>query len=121
MLPKQSIRQNISWLVTVNVLSKPIWFVFLLVSARLLGPLEFGKYMLSIGFMSVVIGVFEGGIDIHSIRTLAAFPDRFQEFFSYTIWLKIFSGVIAGMVAYGISIAVPSLLPDIGLFIAAAL
>ncbi|MBI2428793.1 MAG: flippase [Ignavibacteriales bacterium] len=121
MPPKQTIRQNITWLVAVNLISKPLWFLFLLISARILGPSEFGKYMLSIAYMSVLIGILEGGIDIHMIRTVASNPNRFHSFFSYTLWIKIGSGIVAGMIAFCIGLAVPSLVPSWILFIAASI
>lgn len=121
MPPKQTIRQNITWLVVVNLISKPLWFFFLLISTRVLGPSEFGKYMLSIGFISVVIGTLEGGIDIHTIRTIASNPDRFRFIFSHTIWIKVGSGIIAIVVGYCIGLILPSLVPSFGLFIAAAI
>ncbi|MFA5832244.1 MAG: oligosaccharide flippase family protein [Bacteroidota bacterium] len=121
MVTKQTIRQNISWLVAVNLISKPLWFFFLLVSARVLGPAEFGKYMLAISFISVAVGIFEGGIDIHLIRTLASEPKRYFTFFSQTTWIKVGSGIIASIAAYALSLFIPSLVTDYNLFFAAVI
>jgi len=118
MIFKQSIRQNISWLVGANVVTKPLWFVFLLLSTRVLGPAEFGTFMLAISYVSVAVGILEGGIDIHTVRVLSADHDRYSFFFPRTVWLKVLSGLIAGVGAYFFSLAVPSLLPDILLFLA---
>ena len=112
MQAKQTIRQNIAWLLLANLVSKPLWFLFLLLSARILGPEEFGKYMLPISFMSVSNGIFEGGIDIHSVRTLASDASQFPRFFFHTTVIKIGSTLLAGAGAYLLSLVVPSLAPN---------
>lgn len=119
MQARESIRKNISWLVFANVISKPLWFLFLLLSARLLGPEEFGRYMLAISFILVANGILESGIDIHSIKTLPSDPGRFPKFFFHTMTLKLVGCLVAGVGAYLLGLAVPSLIPDDTLFLAA--
>lgn len=119
-IPKQSIRQNLKWLAIVNVVSKPVWFVFLMYSARALGPDEFGRYMLSVGIISLFTGLLEGGVDIHTMRTLAADNQRYRAMISYTLWIKTASGIAAVALAYALGSVIPAFMPDLSLFLAAA-
>lgn len=99
MKARQTIAQNLRWLAGTNAIAKPIWFVFLLVSARLLGPWEFGKYMFAISYVAVIAVFLEGGIDIMTVRDLAADPDRYAVLSAHTTFLKVLSGLIVGVVA----------------------
>ncbi len=99
MKARQSITQNLRWLAGTNAIAKPIWFVFLLLSARLLGPGEFGRYMFAISYVAVIAVFLEGGIDIMTVRDLAADPQKYPALGAHTIFLKVLSGLLVCVVA----------------------
>ena len=96
---RQSIRKNIGWLALGNLIVKPLWFVLLLLTARLLGASDFGKFMLAISFVSVASVMLEGGVDILTIRELSGKPEQFKSFFGHTTVVKFTSGVISSVAA----------------------
>ncbi len=87
-----------SWLAGANLIVKPFWFLFLLVSTRLLGPQEFGKYMLVISFVAVIATLAEGGIDILFVREVSANPREYGAFLSHTISAKLASLVLVAII-----------------------
>ena len=97
-MARQSIVQNIRWLGGANLAVKPLWFLFLLFSTRLLGPEEFGKFMYAIAYVSVIGVFFEGGIDIFTMRELASDETRLSRFLPHTILMKLASGILVGAV-----------------------
>jgi len=99
MQERQSILENLRWLAGANIVVKPIWFAFLLLSARLLGPEEFGRYMFAIAYVSIIGVIFEGGIDVLSVRELAIEPTKFPRFFSHTSFFKVLSATVVGIIA----------------------
>lgn len=96
---RQSIRRNIGWLALGNLIVKPFWFVLLLLTARLLGAADFGKFMLAISFVSVASVMLEGGVDILTVRELSSKPDQFKPFFGHTTLIKITSGILSSVAA----------------------
>jgi O-antigen/teichoic acid export membrane protein len=100
---RQSIRKNIGWLALGNVVVKPLWLVLLLLTARLLGASDFGKFMLAISFVSVASVMLEGGVDILTVRELSNKPDEFRKFFGHTATIKIASGILSSIAAIAAS------------------
>jgi O-antigen/teichoic acid export membrane protein len=105
MLPRQSISKNIRWLAGANILVKPIWFLFLLASARILGPLEFGNYMYALSFLAVIAVFFEGGLDILLVRDIALSPESYSKFFSHSYFLKVIFAIMVAVVANTVALA----------------
>jgi O-antigen/teichoic acid export membrane protein len=88
-----SLITNIRWLAFVNLLTKPIWFVFFLIVARVLGPEEYGKLMYALSFSSIIAVLFEGGVDMQTTRYLAQDKKRFYDFIPNSLTVKIWSGL----------------------------
>lgn len=65
----------------------------------MLGPTEYGKYMYAISYVSVIAVLFEGGIDILTVRDLSAKTVQFQEFFAHSSFLKVISAILVAIVA----------------------
>ena len=101
---RQSILTNVTWLAFGNVMVKPLWFVLLLLTARLLGAAEFGQFMLAISLVSISSVLFEGGVDVLTIRELSSNPYKFGPFLGQTIYFKIFAGIISGAAAIAASL-----------------
>lgn len=97
-LARQGILQNLRWLMGANLAVKPVWFLFLLLSARLLGPEEFGKFMFAMSYVGLISFLCEGGIDVFTMRELSSDTSRFRSMFSHTMVLKILTGVLIGTV-----------------------
>jgi O-antigen/teichoic acid export membrane protein len=94
---RQSIIKNIGWLAVGNLAVKPFWFLLLLLTARLLGAVEFGQFMLAISIVSIASVVLEGGVDILIVRELSSKPEEYREFFGNSSLLKLFLGIVSGM------------------------
>ena len=116
---KQTVIQNIRWLAAANIAVKPLWFLFLLVSTRLLGPTEFGRFMFAISYVSVIAVIFEGGIDMFSVRQLSSGAEDFPTFFSHSSFLKVISCILVAAVAIGASFFVDTSATTTGLIVAA--
>lgn len=76
------------------MIGKPAWLVFFLLSARLLGPIEFGKFMYAISYVSIFSVFLEGGIDIFTVRNLASNSVEQSKFLIHTFTIKVFSNLI---------------------------
>lgn len=96
---REAILTNVTWLAAGNIAIKPVWFVFLLLTARFLGAAEYGQFMLAISFVSVAYIFLEGGIDILTVRELSDDPGEFQKFFGHTSFFKFVSSAISGVAA----------------------
>jgi hypothetical protein len=70
-LERAPVLTNVRWLAAANLAVRPVWFLFLLVSSRLLGPVEFGRTMFAVSFVTLVGVLFEGGVDVLVVRRLA--------------------------------------------------
>lgn len=103
MAERLTITQNLRWLAAGNIAVKPLWFLFLMMSARFLGPAEFGRFMFALSFVAVLGYLFEGGLDNYLMREVARDRARFRELFATTATLKILSGILVGVV--GVSMA----------------
>jgi O-antigen/teichoic acid export membrane protein len=93
-------------LAAAHIVIKPLWFIFLLYSARKLGPEGYGDYMYAISFISIIAAVFEGGVDIATLRELSSRPAAVSTLAAHTSILKILSGLVVG----GIAVLLSSLL-----------
>jgi O-antigen/teichoic acid export membrane protein len=91
---RQSIIRNFRWLAGTNLAVKPIWLFFLFYSARILGPNEFGVYMLALSYVSIVYTFLEGGIDIYTVRELSSGKKEFQHLFPNTLFIKSVTGIL---------------------------
>jgi O-antigen/teichoic acid export membrane protein len=106
MMDRESIAKNIKWLAAANILTKPLWFGFLLLSARLLGPGEFGRSMFAISYVALIAVLFEGGIDILAVRDLAVAPELYRRFAAHTMMAKAISAVVVAFLAIGSSFVI---------------
>ncbi len=106
MVQRQTILQNIGWLAVGNLAVKPAWFLFLLLSTRYLGPVEFGKYMYAISFVAIIGVILEGGVDLLIVREVAARPHEFAIIAAHSIALKVILAFLSIGVAYAAALAV---------------
>lgn len=94
MLGRQSIARNIGWLAFGNVVVKPFWFVFLLLTARLLGSAGYGQFMFAISLVTVAAAVLEGGIDVLTVREISSSPQKYDTYLGHTVVFKLLSGIV---------------------------
>jgi O-antigen/teichoic acid export membrane protein len=100
---RQSTVNNISWLAGSNILVKPVWFLFLIMSARMLGAERFGLYMYSISLVLVVSAFMEFGIDINTIKLLSLRPELYPKYFFHSICAKISSAFLVFIIVLVVS------------------
>ncbi|HKJ33876.1 MAG TPA: oligosaccharide flippase family protein, partial [Balneolales bacterium] len=96
---RQSIAHNTGWLSGVNLLIKPLSFVFIILATRLLGPDDFGKFAFTTSIVSFIYVFFEGGINIHTVRSISADKDNFDNNFYLQLFLKAGGGLLTGIAA----------------------
>lgn len=101
----QGIIQNFRWLMGANVVVKPLWFLFVLLSTRLLGPEEFGRFMFAMAYTVIIAFALEGGIDVLTMRELATDGSRVRTMLGQTLILKLLSAVGLTAVAVGSAVA----------------
>lgn len=104
MTGRQSVLQNFRWLAGANFAVKPVWFLFILMSTRVLGPEEFGRFMFALSFVAVVTYFFEGGVDMYTMRELSRGPGAFQTLLPQTLFLKGLLGVGVAVVGVAASL-----------------
>jgi O-antigen/teichoic acid export membrane protein len=102
MIHRQSIRSNVRWLAVANLAIKPAWFLFLMLSARLLGAEEFGRTMLALSFVSILATILDGGVDIHVIRRLSAEPRDYPRLAAHSYPLRVVSALAVAAVTLGL-------------------
>jgi O-antigen/teichoic acid export membrane protein len=110
---------NLRWLTGGNLAVKPLWFLFLLFSTRALGPEEFGRFMVALSFVGIVWTLFEGGVDLYTMRALSVDAERFRHLFSLTTSLKVALGLLMAVVVM-ISVSLGAVPADMQLLLALA-
>lgn len=108
MSASRGIRANMRDLATAHVAVKPLWFLFILLSTRLLGAAEFGRTMLALSFVSIIAVILEGGVDLLVVRELSARPQAYSVIFRHSLLYKSLSGLLVGALALALSF-VPAL------------
>ncbi|HYX06177.1 MAG TPA: oligosaccharide flippase family protein, partial [Bacteroidales bacterium] len=97
---RHSIAKNTGWLSGVNLLIKPLSFVFIIISTRLLGAEDFGKFAFAVSIVSFINVFFEGGINIHTVRSISAEKQIYTENFYLHLVLKVAGGLLTGIIAF---------------------
>lgn len=87
-------------LFTANALIKPLWFVFIIVSARILGPEDFGLFALATVMVSILFIVFESGVDVSTMKTLAMKPEEHHRLVDNGFFAKLLVIASCGLLAY---------------------
>jgi len=89
----KGILKNLSWLVTANFLTKPLWFVFFIFSANKLGVADFGIYTFSFSFVLMFSIFLDMGFERLLIKEVAFNKDDVNLYFNNTITYKFFSSI----------------------------
>lgn len=74
-----------------------MWLVFILASARILGPEAFGLYALATVIVSVVFIVFEAGIDVTAMKRLSTTSEPDQGLVNLSLFSKWLILTICGL------------------------
>lgn len=90
-----SLLSNIGWLGTAGLLSKPIWFVFILYTARSLGSEDFGAFAYLLVLSGFVTAFCELGLDLHITRVVSPSKNDITAAISTSATLRLLSGVLA--------------------------
>ncbi len=98
-IKRQTIAHNTAWLSGVNLLIKPLSFIFIILSTHLLGAEDFGKFAFPIAIVSFINTFFEGGINIHTVRSISTDRKNYSRNFFLNLFLKASGGILTGIVA----------------------
>lgn len=97
------LRNNFLSLVSAEIITKACGALMYFMLARYLGPHDFGVYSLAISF-ALIFGLISGlGIDSFIVKEIARDPSRTQVLFENSVLLKMIGGLIAFLLAVGLS------------------
>jgi O-antigen/teichoic acid export membrane protein len=99
---------NVRWLAAANLAVRPVWFLFLLFSSRLLGPVEFGRTMFAISFVTLVGVLFEGGVDVLVVRRLSTRSEQYPAFLAHSSLFKLVGAGLLAVTAVALTFVVPT-------------
>lgn len=100
-----SLLRSIRWLGLANLVTKPIWFLFIVFSIRELGSVAFGQYAYLLALCGMVLATFEGGVDIHTIRSLSDNPSKIRSHHRIAIRIKLI-GILFSIAVLGFMVGV---------------
>lgn len=87
---RQTIAKNVFWLSVSQVGSRLIRAVIIIYAARVLGAAEYGIFSYVLGFAGLFTIFGDVGINNLLTRNVAAHPEKRNEYFSSSFWVKIF-------------------------------
>lgn len=94
-----NIVQNIGWISLANVVTKPLWLVFIILSARILGAGDFGIFMFLIAISYVIGSIVELGLDLQIIRSISPDKNKAGEKIKVSIFVRLICSLIFGLTA----------------------
>lgn len=100
-----SLLRSIGWLGLANLATKPIWFLFIVFSIRELGSVAFGQYAYLLALCGMVLATFEGGVDVHTIRSLSDNPSKIRSHHRIAIRIKLI-GILFSIAVLGFMVGV---------------
>ncbi|NND70486.1 MAG: oligosaccharide flippase family protein [Rhodothermales bacterium] len=114
---KRNLLSNMSWLAVANILTKPIWFVFITaICMRQLGVAEYGVMTVALALGMTVTGLTDLGATRYSVREIAKdrslAPSIAANFISAKIVLLFFALVVSVITGMAIGLG-PSALPGL--------
>ncbi|MBD3340525.1 MAG: oligosaccharide flippase family protein [Candidatus Lokiarchaeota archaeon] len=86
---KNIILKNLSWIVFANIIAKPFWFLFLMISARILGPEDFGKFNFAISFVMIFSILYELGMDLFTVREVSINRQQSEKLLGNSLIIKV--------------------------------
>jgi O-antigen/teichoic acid export membrane protein len=90
----KGILKNLSWLVIANILTKPLWFLFVIFSANKLGVSDFGIYTFSISYLLMFSMILDLGLEQLLIRDIAKDKRNLNSYFNNGICYKFFASLL---------------------------
>jgi O-antigen/teichoic acid export membrane protein len=98
-LKPASILQNIGWLGLANIVSKPIWLVFIVLTTRLLGSEQFGIFIFLLTLGSIICAFTELGLDLQVVRSISPNKGEAARISGISIALRLFGVVIFTLIS----------------------
>ena len=86
--------KNLSWLVIANIFTKPLWFVFVIYSANILGVNDFGIYTFSVSFLFIFSMLLDMGLEQLLVRDVAKNKDSINIYFNNAITYKFLASIL---------------------------
>lgn len=90
--------KNLSWLVIANIFTKPLWFVFVIYSANILGVNDFGIYTFSVSFLFMFSMLLDMGLEQLLIRDVAKDRDSINIYFNNAITYKLLATILVFLI-----------------------
>lgn len=97
-IKRQTIAHNTGWLSGVNLLIKPLSFIFIIMSTHILGADDFGKFAFATAIVSFINIFFEGGINIHTVRSVSSTNENYSRDFYLNLLVKVAGGILTGII-----------------------
>lgn len=96
----QTIFFNMSWLVISQIIASVCAFIWTIISARYLGPSEFGIMGTAISFATTFVFLSDFGISTYIIRAISTDLDNEAKYLNNTLTLKLFLAVLYFIVTF---------------------
>ncbi len=87
---RQTITKNIFWLSLSQIGSRLIRAIIIIYAARVLGASEYGVFSYVLGFAGFFTLFSDIGVNPLLTRNIASHPEKRDEYFSASFWIKIF-------------------------------
>lgn len=81
------------------MITKPLWLLFIIQSAGLLGAENFGIFMFTIAVSTIIAGFFELGLDLHIVRAVSPQKHKAKELASLSVSIRLIAIVLMLVVA----------------------
>ena len=88
---------NLSWIGVANLIVKPIWFLFLVYTARTLGAEDFGRFTFSVSFVMMFAILYELGLELFTVKEVATKKQSSQKLLGNCLIIKLILAPIVSL------------------------
>ena len=98
----KSLFQNLRWLGSASLVSKPVWFLFLIYAARVLGPADFGAYLALFSLSLLLSSILELGLDVQITQSISTSKENVLRLATQSILLRMATSVVLAFFGLGV-------------------
>lgn len=96
----KSLFQNLRWLGSASLISKPVWFLFLIYAARVLGPADFGAYLALFSLSLLLSSVLELGLDVQITQSISTAKENVLRLATQSILLRLATSILLSLFGF---------------------
>jgi O-antigen/teichoic acid export membrane protein len=96
----KSLFQNLGWLGSASLISKPVWFLFLIYAARVLGPADFGAYVALFSLSLLLSSVLELGLDVQITQSISTAKENVLRLATQSVLLRLATSIVLSLFGF---------------------